>query len=548
MFKKIMISVVICLVVFGAIFAVVNMAEPKTVLERLSELNNNIEPKALPLIKGTVDIGGSSLEDELPDISNYPLSVEGKAPLNIEIFTSTEKGGKGTDGWINDMARGFNKTNGQLGSVSIRPMTSGLMVDYLVSGKHLPDGVTPSFDPWPVMMSAAGADITLESPRLVGNVAGILLKKDMKDKLLQKYGEINANTIVEATIAGDMVMGYTNPLASSAGMNFLITALSGFNKVDPISNEAIKGFENFQLHVPAVAFSTLQMSNAAKNGSLDGFIYEYQLYKNKPDIRRDYEFFPYGLRHDNPIYSVGTLTPEKKQLLDAFIEYCLSKQSQDLATQYGFNGYEDYVSDIPMYSGDVLLSAQSIWKEKKNAGREIIAVFVADVSGSMDGTPLTMLKQSLKNGGNYIKPETKIGIVSFSSEVYIDMPISEFSLNNRAYFNGAVDAMKARTGTATYNGVFVALSMLQEELAKNPNAKGMLFLLSDGEQNEGYSLQTLEPIAKELKIPIHTIGYTSDTDLQKTLQEVSNINEAAAITATPENVLYILKNFFNAEM
>ena len=40
-----------------------------------------------------------SEEEELPSIENYPLSVEGTGEINIEIFSSPEKAGTGTDGW-----------------------------------------------------------------------------------------------------------------------------------------------------------------------------------------------------------------------------------------------------------------------------------------------------------------------------------------------------------------------------------------------------------------------------------------------------------------
>ena len=47
-------------------------------------------------------------EAELPDIKNYPLSVTGKADVNVEIFSSPEKAGEGTDGWLNEVAEKFN--------------------------------------------------------------------------------------------------------------------------------------------------------------------------------------------------------------------------------------------------------------------------------------------------------------------------------------------------------------------------------------------------------------------------------------------------------
>ena len=39
------------------------------------------------------------------------------------------------------------------------------------------------------------------------------------------YGDLTAANLVDAVIAGDLVMGYTDPFASSTGLNFLLTVL-----------------------------------------------------------------------------------------------------------------------------------------------------------------------------------------------------------------------------------------------------------------------------------------------------------------------------------
>jgi Ca-activated chloride channel family protein len=87
--------------------------------------------------------------------------------------------------------------------------------------------------------------------------------------------------------------------------------------------------------------------------------------------------------------------------------------------------------------------------------------------------------------------------------------------------------------------------MLLEEKAKDPDAKLMLFVLSDGDTNRGNSLNNVKGILETFKIPVYTIGYNADI---KALQSLSNINEAASINADSEDVVYKLSNLFNAEM
>ena len=60
----------------------------------------------------------------------------------------------------------------------------------------------------------------------------------------------------------------------------------------------------------------------------------------------------------------------------------------------------------------------------------------------------------------------------------------------------------------------------------------MLFLLSDGEQNRGYSLDRVAPIVGGMKIPVYSIGYNLEKDSRATneLKRLSGINEASLIT------------------
>ena len=202
------------------------------------------------------------------------------------------------------------------------------------------------------------------------------------------------------------------------------------------------------------------MRESAKSGDLDGFILEYQTYMNTPDIR-SYEFTPFGSRHDSPMYAIGELSEEKMKILNKFVEFTQAEKYQTLATKYGFNGLNEYQSEAGPVSGDVIIQAQKLWKEKKNAGKPICAVFVADVSGSMDGEPLNKLKHSLLEGQYYIGEDNMIGLISYSNDVNIDLPIAKFDLNQRASFAGAVNDLQAVGGTATFDGIVVAMKMIR---------------------------------------------------------------------------------------
>lgn len=558
-FKTVAVLVGISLVVFGLIYGGIsltkNMGKSKKVIttenaqNKLDDLYKDITVNTVEARKGQVNIATPDLKDSLPDISKYPPQVEAATNNYIEIFSSTEKAGDKKDGWLNDTAKAFNKANiqvnGETVSVRIRGIASGQGTDYITSGKYLPDAFTPSNELWGDMIKASGTSISLAEKRLAGNVAGILLSKSKHDELIKKYGAINLKTITEAVAANEMAMGYTNPFASSTGMNFLVSTLSNFDNKDILSEKAVEGFEKFQTNIPFVAYTTLQMRESAQSGVLDGFILEYQTFVNTPELKNQYIFTPFGVRHDSPMYAIGELSEVKKEILNKFIEFCKSSQYQKLASDYGFNELDNYSPEAANIDGESISKAQKLWKEKKDVNNDISAVFVADVSGSMAGDPLNKLKQSLLSGSQYIGKDISIGLVSFSTDVNINLPIAKFDLNQRALFTGAVDDLTANGSTAMFDAIVVASKMLIDEKVKNPNAKLMLFVLSDGETNYGHSLNDVRDMLQAFKIPIYTIGYNADI---KALETLSQINEAASINADTEDVIYKLGSLFNAQM
>lgn len=521
---------------------------PKSLDGIISQINvNTVTHPKIP-----VNILPPKVADILPNIDKYPPQVNSSTPDYIEIFSSTEKAGSGTDGWLTEVARDFNNAgimiDGKQVSVKLRGIASGQGADYITSGKYLPDAYTPSNELWGELIRSRGVKAQLVQKRLVGNVAGILLTKAEKDKLVSKYGAINTTTIINAVANNELAMGYTNPLASSTGLNFLISALGALDSSNLLSNKAKSGFESFQANIPVVAYTTLQLRDAANSGVLDGFVLEYQTYMNTPDIR-SYEFTPFGVRHDSPMYAIGNLSAEKMKILNKFVEFTQQEQHQTKATEYGFNSLNEYQSGARAVSGDEIIQAQKLWNEKKNAGRNICAVFVADVSGSMAGEPLNKLKDSLLKGQKYIGEDNMVGLVSYSDNVHIDLPISRFDLNNRSRFAGAVNDLQAGGSTATFDGIAVAMKMLQDQKAAGPNAdpnlRPMIFVLSDGNTNNGHSLDDIKGIVKDLGIPITTIGYNANIPA---LQEISRINEAASINADPKDVAYAIGNLFGYVM
>ena len=240
------------------------------------------------------------------------------------------------------------------------------------------------------------------------------------------------------------------------------------------------------------------------------------------------------------------MSSDEKEALDSFIKYCQSDESQALATKYGFNGESDYVCELPEITGNEYIEAQKLFKEKQNPGQSVAAVFVADVSGSMDNNQkLVRLKESLLSSFGSISSENSIGIVSYANKVYINLPIAKFDMTQKAKFVGTVESLSTRGETATYSAVLVAADMLVKYKEQNPNVKLKLFVLSDGEKNCGVSYSKMAEILSGLGIQIYSIGYDVEND---ELENMAMLNEGDFIDANTDDVVYKIKQLFNSEM
>lgn len=501
----------------------------------LDEMYNELDVEQATPVKGTVTLDTPDLYDELPEIDKYPLSVEGSGDVDIEIFTSGEKAGKDNDSWLIDVASSFNSSDvktsdGKTVSMSVRSVPSGTAADYIISGKYLPDLYTPSNTLFGEYAISNNGSLELYADRLVGNTAGILVKKDS--------GYTTADEVIKAVQDNKITMGYTNPQTSATGLNLLLTLLRGGDD----------NFTKFNANIPYVAYTTQQMRDSASNGTLDAMLSEYQAYINDNNLTSMYDFIAFGVRHDNPVYicNKSGKTAAELEGVKLVVDYCKSDEMQKIAAQKGFNANDDYTS-AEEFSGAQVTQGLKTYKKTKDNGKDIIAVFVADCSGSMDGDPMNQLKNSLTNGAQYINDNNYVGLVSYSNSVTIEVPIAQFDLNQRSYFQGAVNNLIASGGTASYDAVVVAVKMITEAKAQHPDAKCMLFLLSDGYANNGYSMDEITSALRTSGIPVYTIGYGDDADTGE-LARLSGINEAASINADSDDIIYMIKSLFNSQL
>lgn len=527
--------------------------EPAAAVERLDELADDIDWIDNPVTRSASipPPSGANLANTLPPIDEFEIVVDSTSPSAVEIWASTEKSGTGTDAWMTEMSEAFNRagltlSDGSAAGVDLRRIASGTGFQFIARGEELPDAFSPSNELW-VEMAGEFQTMTEVSPSLVSNVGGIVMKNETADALLADYGELSPENLVDAVIAGELVMGYTDPFASSTGLNFLLTVLDSIAEGDDsriTSPDVASVFEQFQRQVPFVALTTLQMRDSVENdtGTLDTFVMEWQTYTNTDSLQSGFQFIPFGVRHDNPLYAVGESTGTDAEALELFAEFAARSEYRESAADFGFDP-PDFTPTVEAPTGSTLIDVQNVWKDKKDGGRPVATVFVIDVSGSMEGTRIQTLRSAMLSAREFIKPETQVGVVEFNDTAQKRLDIAEFDLNQQGRYAAIAEDLSPAGGTAMYDGIVLGLDMLDEQRAANPDLKTILVVLTDGQTTDGLRFDDVDEVIAGLRIPVYTVGFEADLD---ELGRVSSLVEAASIDANENDVEFKIAALFNA--
>ena len=503
--------------------------------------------------RANIQLTHTNLLSLLPDLAEYPILIDVKDSASTEvaeIFASADTAGKDRDGVYLALAERFNQQrqplkNGKDAAVAIRKLDSGLAAQFIMTGKYIAEGYTPANTLWGDMLHANGSKLTTISAITAPSVAGIIVKKTKLD-LITTSDQLDIAKLLTNVSSGTFAMGYTNPYQSATGLNFLLTVLDAFAKGDHtqlLSPDVASAFEAFQVGIPFVAQNTLQLRDAAMNsGVLDGFVSSDQTWVNMKGME-DYQFIPFGVRQDAPLYATSAADAAEQEVLTLFANFIKTQQAE--VAQYGFGKDMAYKDAYQIKDGAVIAQAQKLWKQKKSGGKPIAAVFVTDISGSMEGERIKNLKKALIESSDLISANNAIGLVSYSDTVNVDLPIAPFNVQQKSLFNGAVEQLAVNGKTATYSATLVAANLLNTFKQTHPDYKTVIFVLSDGETNTGLAMDAIQPLMEVIGIPVHTIAYELSSPA---LQAMASWAEGSYTESTTGSASYRIGNLLNAEM
>ncbi|KAI4346324.1 hypothetical protein L6164_007231 [Bauhinia variegata] len=164
-------------------------------------------------------------------------------------------------------------------------------------------------------------------------------------------------------------------------------------------------------------------------------------------------------------------------------------------------------------------------------------VTVLDISGSMAGTKLALLKRAMGFVIQNLGSNDRLSVIAFSSTARRLFPLCRMTDSGRQQALQAVNSLVANGGTNIAEGLRKGAKIMEERKEKNPVAS--IILLSDGQDNYTVSgsgtnqpqsnYQLLLPSAisggdnSGFQIPVHAFGFGADHDasLMHSISEIS---------------------------
>ncbi|XP_073154547.1 E3 ubiquitin-protein ligase WAV3-like [Henckelia pumila] len=153
-------------------------------------------------------------------------------------------------------------------------------------------------------------------------------------------------------------------------------------------------------------------------------------------------------------------------------------------------------------------------------------VAVLDVSGSMAGTKLALLKRAMGFVIQNLGPHDRLSVIAFSSTARRVFSLRRMTETGRSESIQAVNSLTSNGGTNIAEGLRKAAKVMTDRKWKNPVSS--IILLSDGQDtysntspsgaNSCLDYQSLLPVsihpdsASSIRVPVHAFGFGADHD------------------------------------
>lgn len=233
---------------------------------------------------------------------------------------------------------------------------------------------------------------------------------------------------------------------------------------------------------------------------------------DEPSVFNDDE--PLNLQNLNKSYSSSDESSFKRVLLKTYTEVPVVPR----------------LTVINDFTVLINLKAPVLMNQTPRASVDLVTVL--DISGSMAGTKLALLKRAMGFVIQNLGPGDRLSVIAFSSTSRRLFPLRKMSDTGKQHALQAVNSLVANGGTNIAEGLRKGGKVMEDRREKNPVAS--IILLSDGQdtytissrsnsgsgQNQS-NHQLLLP--QGIKVPVHAFGFGTDHDASSmhSISEVS---------------------------
>ncbi|KAI8524056.1 hypothetical protein RHMOL_Rhmol13G0119500 [Rhododendron molle] len=174
----------------------------------------------------------------------------------------------------------------------------------------------------------------------------------------------------------------------------------------------------------------------------------------------------------------------------------------------------------------ILIHLKALSSRRQNSRAPVDLITVLDVSGSMAGTKLALLKRAMGFVIQHLGPSDRLSVISFSGTARRLFPLRRMTDGGRQEALQAVNGLSSNGGTNIAEGLRMGAKVMMDRKWKNP--VGSIILLSDGQDTytvprfggsspeNDYLLLLSSSINRNsdagISIPVHAFGFGVDHD------------------------------------
>lgn len=185
---------------------------------------------------------------------------------------------------------------------------------------------------------------------------------------------------------------------------------------------------------------------------------------------------------------------------------------------------------LPAPSPETLAAVEASWKDVRKRAHVLM---VLDVSGSMEGTKMDLMRRGAAAGLGLFLDDDELGLWTFSTNRTEIAAMGRVG-HRRDTLETAIKSLQANGGTRLYDSTLEAARYISANL--DPTHITAVVVLTDGVNTNGNNdleqlIRDLHAVTDESHVRVFTIAYGSDAD-KKVLQRIADATRGASYDAS----------------